>query len=47
MVEVTSLIRQDIAKFTTGGEELPIVNNVKAAVKLSSIVEVPVANLRQ
>eukprot|EP00731_Ephydatia_muelleri_P033826 Em0039g12a len=39
MVEVTSLIRQDIAKFTTGGEELPIVNNVKAAVKLSSIVE--------
>eukprot|EP00731_Ephydatia_muelleri_P033825 Em0039g11a len=32
--------RQDIAKCTTGGEELPIVNNVKAAVKLSSIVEV-------
>ena len=26
---------------SAGGEELPIVNNVKATVKLSSIVEVP------
>eukprot|EP00731_Ephydatia_muelleri_P033829 Em0039g15a len=33
-------IRQDIVKFTTGGEELTIVNNVKAQVKLSSIVEI-------